>query len=208
MQRKKRSPAAARLASNKRAHLMREIVETLLFVGIVFLIVQFAIHPVRVVDNSMEPQLLPNQLVIVNRTAYFFGGPSRGDVIAYYNPTVSGQECIGRVIAVPNDTISITTNGVTVNGVTLNETYVQGNVVNQGIVPQTRLGQDKYFVLFDNRQVGGTSANGTSQNVCLDSRSFGGLPRQNIIGRAVLVFWPLSQFGGISNFSDVFKNVH
>jgi signal peptidase I len=73
----KRSPVTARLASDKRAHVMREIVETLLFVGLVFLIVQFAIRPVRVVDSSMEPNLHPDQLLIVNRAAYLFSGPSR-----------------------------------------------------------------------------------------------------------------------------------
>lgn len=196
----KRPPAPTRLASDKRAHVMREIVETLLFVGLVFLIVQFAIRPVRVVDSSMEPHLYPNQLLIVNRAAYLISGPSRGDVVVYFSPQNTSEELIGRVIAVPGDTIAVSISTVTVNGVALNETYVQSNVggqINEGVVPATRLGSDQYFVMFDNRQY--------SNN---DSRSFGPLPRQNILGRAVLVFWPFNQLGGISNYSDVFQNVH
>jgi signal peptidase I len=196
----KRSPATTRLASDKRAHVMREIVETLLFVGLVFLIVQFAIRPVRVVDSSMEPHLYANQLLIVNRAAYLISGPSRGDVVVYYSPQNTSEELIGRIIAVPGDTITVSISTVTVNGVALNETYVQpaaGGQVNEGVVPTTKLSPNQYFVMFDNRQY--------SNN---DSRSFGPLPRQNILGRAVLVFWPFNQLGGISNYSDVFQNVH
>jgi signal peptidase I len=196
----KRSPATTRLASDKRAHVMREIVETLLFVGLVFLIVQFAIRPVRVVDSSMQPHLYPNQLLIVNRAAYLISSPSRGDVVVYYSPQNTSEELIGRIIAVPGDTITVSISTVTVNGVTLSETYVQpavGGQVNEGVVPATKLRPNQYFVMFDNRQY--------SNN---DSRSFGPLPRQNILGRAVLVFWPFNQLGGISNYSDVFQNVH
>jgi signal peptidase I len=196
----KRSPVTARLASDKRAHVMREIVETLLFVGLVFLIVQFAIRPVRVVDSSMEPHLHPSQLLIVNRAAYIISGPSRGDVVVYYSPQNTSEELIGRIIAVPGDTITVSISTVNVNGVTLNESYVlpqAGGQVNEGVVPATKLGPNEYFVMFDNRQY--------SNN---DSRSFGPLPRQNILGRAVLVFWPFNQLGGISNYSDDFQNVH
>src|SRR5215469_16213297 len=110
-----RSPATTRLASDKRAHVMREIVETLLFVGLVFLIVQFAVRPIRVVDSSMEPHLYPNQLVIVNHAAYLLSGPSRGDVVVYNSPQNTSEELIGRVIAVPGDTISVSISAVTVN---------------------------------------------------------------------------------------------
>jgi signal peptidase I len=196
----KRSPATTRLASDKRAHVMREIVETLLFVGLVFLIVQFAVRPVRVVDSSMEPHLYSGQLLVVNHAAYILSGPSRGDVVVYDSPQNTSEELIGRIIAVPGDTITVSISTVTVNGVALMETYVQpqvGGQVNEGVVPAKKLGSNQYFVMFDNRQY--------SNN---DSRSFGPVPRQNIVGRAVLVFWPFNQLGGISNYSDVFQNVH
>jgi signal peptidase I len=203
----KRMPAEIRLASDKRAHVMREIVETLLFVGLIVLIVQFAIRPVRVVDDSMEPHLLHNQLVIVNHAAYLFTGPSRGDVVVYYDPANPSLESLGRVIAIPGDTISLSISTVTVNDVVLNETYLQSAGVNQqnvGVVPKTKLGKNQYFIMFDNRAFQGSNC----QTQSCDSRVSGTIPRQNILGRAVLVFWPFNQVGGISNYSDVFQNVH
>jgi signal peptidase I len=200
---KKRMPAEIRLASDKRAHVMREIVETLLFVGLIVLIVQFAIRPVRVVDDSMEPHLFPDQLVIVNHAAYILAGPSRGDVVVYYDSANPNLESLGRVIAVPGDTISISISTVTVNGVVLNEKYLQPAGASEGVVPKTKLGNNRYFIMFDNRAFQGSNC----QIQSCDSRISGPIPRQNILGRAVLVFWPFSQMGGISNYSDVFQNV-
>jgi len=184
---------------------MREIVETLLFVGLVFLIVQFAIRPVRVSDESMAPHLLPNQLVIVNHAAYLLSGPSRGDVVVFYDPRNPNLESIGRVIAVPGDTVSLSVSTLFVNGVLLNERYLAPAPIgqNQGVVPRTKLGPNDYFIMFDNRAFEGNDC----QSQGCDSRSVGMIPRQNILGRAVLVFWPLNQFGGISNYSDVFSKV-
>lgn len=192
------APSPMHTAQQRRAHLMRELVETLLFVGLVFVIVQFAVKPYRITGNNMQPQLQPDQLVVVNKAAYLFAGPSRGDVVVYVNPTDLGQQLIGRVIAVPGDTITITATQVSVNGVSLNEKYV-ANVIGSGnpvIVPPTKLATDRYWIMNDSRLAED------------DSRSFGTIARQNIIGKAVLVFWPASSFGGVSNFSDVFKDVH
>lgn len=192
------APPPSHTAQQRRAHLMRELVETLLFVGLVFVIVQFAVKPYRITGNNMQPQLQPDQLVVVNKAAYLIAGPSRGDVVVYVNPTDLGQQLIGRVIAVPGDTITITATQVIVNGVTLNEQYV-ANVIgssNPVIVPKTKLDADSYWIMNDSRLAKD------------DSRSFGAIARQNIVGKAVLVFWPASSFGGVSNFSDVFKDVH
>jgi signal peptidase I len=192
------APPPSHTAQQRRAHLMRELVETLLFVGLVFVIVQFAVKPYRITGNNMQPQLQPDQLVVVNKAAYLFAGPSRGDVVVYVNPTDLGQQLIGRVIAVPGDTITITATQVIVNGVSLNEKYV-ANVIGSGnpvIVPQTKLKSDTYWIMNDSRLAKD------------DSRSFGTIARQNVVGKAVLVFWPASSFGGVSNFSDVFKDVH
>jgi signal peptidase I len=155
----------------------------------------------------MAPHLLPNQLVLVNHAAYLFSGPSRGDVVVFYDPQNPSLESIGRVIAVPGDTISVVESTVTVDGVPLHETYVAPTPVGQqfqGVVPQIKLGPNEYFIMFDNRAFEGNDC----QTQGCDSRSSVGLiPRQNILGRAVLVFWPLNQFGGISNYSDVFNHV-
>src|SRR5262245_27811874 len=195
-----------RTAADRRAHLVRELVETLIFVGLIFFIVQIAIKPYRIAGDTMQPQLQRDQFVVVNRTAFLFSGPSRGDVVVYNNPVNTSQQLIGRVIALPGDRIAIGPNQVTLNGVILHETYLDAtNGANQSpdIIPETKMGKDEYYILNDSRL-----AVDQATNKVQDSRTFGPIPRNNIVGKAVVVFWPLKSFGGISNFSTVFANVH
>ncbi|HEX8037370.1 MAG TPA: signal peptidase I [Ktedonobacterales bacterium] len=192
------TPVMNRSAAMKRAHLMREILETLLFVALVFVIVHFAIQPYRISDVNMKPQLNPDQLVVVNKWAYLLGGPGRGDVVVYYDPTNLSQQLVARVLAVPGDTVRVTPASIIVDGVTLNEPYAQvpeGTAPNARIITDLKLGNNQYFIVNDSRLVGS------------DSRSFGAVSRGNIVGKAVLVFWPLSSFTGISTYPDVFSHV-
>lgn len=184
----------------QRAHLKREIVETLLFVGLIFLIVHFSIQTFLIPDVSMRPALHTGELVIVNKTSYLFSSPARGDVVVFYDPTDTSlkNQLIERVIAVPGDTVTVTPGAVIVDGKTLNEPYItvpEGGSENPKIVPPLTLKSNQYFVLNDSR---------IASN---DSRSFGPIPRNNIIGKAVLIFWPLSSFGGIPSYPNVFSGV-
>lgn len=191
------TPVMNRSAAMKRAHLMREILETLLFVALVFVIVHFAIQPYRISDVNMKPQLDPDQLVVVNKWAYLAGGPGRGDVVVYYDPTNLSQQLVARVLAVPGDTVSVTPSSIIVDGVTLNEPYAQvpGGTAPNAKISKLTLGNNEYFVANDSRLIGS------------DSRSFGAVARGNIVGKAVLVFWPLKNFTGISTYPDVFSHV-
>jgi signal peptidase I len=192
-----RGAGTGRTPAEKRAHLMREIVETLLFVGLVFFLVQFGIGSFPAGD-TMQPQLRPDEYIIVNKWAYLFGGPSRGDVVVYDLPTNLGTRLIARVVAVPGDTIAVTPTSIVVNGVMLNEPYVHappGFSPNSTVVPQEKLGPNEYFLLNDSRLVSP------------DSRTFGTVKRPNIVGKAELVFWPLKSVRGISTYSDVFAHV-
>jgi signal peptidase I len=176
---------------------MREILETLLFIGLVFVIVHFTIQSNQVQDASMSPALQQQELIAVNKAAYLFGGPSRGDVVVFVDPNDLKTERVERVIAVPGDTISITASQVIVNGATLQEPYVtvpQGVEENPTIVPSYKLGSNQYWVMPDARTLAGH-----------DSRNFGAIARGNIVGKAVVVFWPLKDFRGIPNYSNVFS---
>jgi signal peptidase I len=202
-------------ATQQRAHLAREVVETLLFVGLVFFIIHVTVQTNRVEDTTMAPQLKPGQSFLVNKAAYFFGGPSHGDVVVFTSPCSgdASQPLIGRVIAVPGDTVQYNATGIQVNNVQLNEPYVhlpEGTAEFATVLPPTKLADNQYFILDDNRiNTSGTPASGGSVN-CQnesDSRTFGSVPRQNIQGKAVLVFWPLDQREWISNYSSVFNGV-
>jgi signal peptidase I len=189
-------------AAQQRAHLMREVVEVLVFIGVTFLIINFTIKAYLIPSNAgMSPQLAENQWVLVNKAAYFFGGPGRGDVIVFQVPSNPSQLSIKRVIAVPGDTITLTATTVSVNNYTLNEPYIstlKGDSQNPVIVNQ-KLGADQYYVMGDDRIPSAGS----------DSRSstIGTIPRNYIVGKAVLVFWPLSAFHFISSYDEIFSKV-
>ncbi|MGH2514081.1 MAG: signal peptidase I [Ktedonobacterales bacterium] len=197
MRQKTKAPPSYRTLM-QRAHLKREIVETLLFVVIIFLVVHVSIQTFLVSDASMLPALKNGELVIVNKASYFFGGPARGDVVLFYDPHDLTKQYVARVIAIPGDTITVAPDSIILDGKTLNEPYISvpdGASENPTIVPQLTLGPGQYFVLNDSRVASS------------DSRTFGAIPRNNIVGKAVLVFWPLSRFGGISTFPNVFSSL-
>jgi signal peptidase I len=186
------------VAAEKRAHVMREIVETLIFVALVFVISQFAIGSFTVVDTSMGPQLQPSQWIVVNKWAYLFNGATRGDVVVYHNPSNLDQRLVARVIAVPGDTVTVTPTQVIVDGVALQEPYVTipaGSLENATVVSNLKLGANMYFVLNDSRLA------------TTDSRTFGPVPRSDIVGQASVVFWPLKDIHGISTYHNVFNGI-
>jgi signal peptidase I len=191
----------SRAIEQRRAHLARDIIEVLVLIGIVFFITRFAIQGRQVPDSAMRPTLQPSQLVLVNTLSYAFGNPQRGDVIVFYDPTnASGHPLIRRIIGIPNDTLTLTATQVEVNGVTLNEPYTSvpyGQPQNTTIEPGKKLGDNEYYVMCDSRV----------SDACTDSRNFGVILRDNIIGKAVMVYWPLNSIHLLPNYSDVFSKV-
>lgn len=194
-----RTSTLSRTAAERRAHLMRELVEVLLFVGIVFAAVSVT-QSFGTVDDSMQPTLQAGQRVLVNKAAYVIANPGRGDVVLLADPQNPAELILRRVIATPGDTILITSSSVTVNGVPLDEhsyTGIANGDSESQIVGKYTLGADQYFVMADSRLAWSTT----------DSRGFGMLSRRNIVGKAEVVYWPLKQIHWIGNYSNVFSNV-
>jgi signal peptidase I len=167
-----------------------------------FLVIRLAVQNFNIDGHSMEPSLHDKELILVDKWSYLFHAPARGDVIVFVAPPHPDQDYIKRIIAVPGDTITIRDTTVIVDSVTLKETYVdprnQGNIWAAKNISNILVPPDKYFVLGDNR-IGSS-----------DSRDWGFVPRENIIGRAALVYWPLGENnnGFLPNVSPVFQNVH
>jgi signal peptidase I len=186
----------------KRYRLVREVIETVVLTILMFLVIRFAVQNFNIEGTSMEPSLHNQELILVDKWTYLFRPPARGDVIVFIAPPQPSQDYIKRVIGIPGDTITIQNTTVIVDGVTLKETYVdpnnQGNMYDYKNIHNTIIPPNDYFVLGDNRK-------GSS-----DSRDWGFVPRQNIIGRAALVYWPLQQDndGFLPNVSSVFASVH
>ncbi len=178
---------------NKSSHLAREIVETLALTLVIFLVIRFTIQNYQVDGTSMESSLHNSQYVLVNKQAYLFQPPARGDVIVFSWPVDTTKDLIKRVIGLPGDTIVTTSSTVQVDGVVLQEPYVKVPFNMEGrqwVVPP-----NNYFVMGDNRQFSD------------DSRDWGFVPKSYIIGKAVMIYWPVSNWQFINTYSSVFTTI-
>lgn len=152
-----------------------DLLETLLLALILFLIINTLTARVRVEGYSMYPTLDNGQYVLVNRLAYRFDEPQRGDIIVFHNPNYVKEDFIKRVIGLPGDEIVISNGNVIVNGYQLAEPYIIDAPSYSGT---WRVPEHALFVLGDNR------------NDSSDSHVWGTLDMDFVIGKAVLVYWP------------------
>jgi signal peptidase I len=152
-----------------------DLVETIVLAVALYFGINAVSARVRVDGLSMTPTLKDGEFVLVNRLAYNFGTVERGDIIVFHFPVDPKQELIKRVIGLPGDRIVISNHQVSVNGHILNEPYIARAPDYNGewLVPEHFL-----FVLGDNR------------NDSSDSHSWGMLPMDNVVGKAVLIYWP------------------
>ncbi len=168
--------------------LLRELVETVVLSLVIFLLIRQVVQNYRIESHSMEPNFYEGQFILVNKLAYKLGAPQRGDIIVFHNPNNPDEDYIKRVIGLPGDTLEIFNQSVLINGEPLDEPYEQ-NVLR----PDTYFGPvviepDHLFVMGDNRP--------NSK----DSRSFGQLSSDLIVGRAWVRVWPPAQFGRVGHF--------
>jgi signal peptidase I len=152
--------------------------------AIAFILRVFVAEPRYIPSGSMIPSLLINDRIIVDKVSYQFNPPQRGEIIVFYPPESpaiedTSQPFIKRIIGLPGDRIRIDNGKVFVNERPLTEEYIAAppNYKIQALtVPP-----NAYWVMGDNR------------NFSNDSHVWGFLPKQNIIGRACLRFWPFDR---------------
>jgi signal peptidase I len=158
--------------------LLYDILETILLSAALFFVINALTARVRVDGFSMLPTLQDGNFVLVNRLAYRFGEPQRGDIIVFHFE-LTRQDLIKRVIGLPGDEVRIENGVVYVNGAALDEPYIAAvpNYSGTWLVPS-----ENFFVLGDNR------------NDSSDSHSWGMLPVDEVIGKAVLVYWPFERW--------------
>ena len=183
------------LQEAKRLRLLREILETIALTVLMFLVFRLAFQNYRVDGHSMLPTLQDQQYVLVNRAAYLFHPPERGDIIVFVYPLDRSQDYIKRIVGIPGDLVQIDQDGVvSINGAQLHESYIS-QAPNPYAPTDMRLGPGQYFVLGDNR---GDSS---------DSRAWGTVSRQDIIGQAWFVYWPLGNFHVIPGVGSTFSAI-
>lgn len=170
---------------------IREFLEIILIAGGLFLAVNTATARVRVESISMEPNLYEGQFVVVNRLAYRWANPERGDIIVFHFPNNTAKRYIKRVIGLSGDFVSANDGQMFVNGIPLVEPYLAATPGYQG---EWTVGEGELFVLGDNR------------NNSNDSKNWGMLKLEEVIGKAVFIYWPLGDFGLIPHY-DLLGNV-
>lgn len=162
-----------------------ELIQTVAIAGVLFLAVNLLTARIRVEGISMEPSLHEGQFVVVNRIAYRWNEADRGDIIVFRFPLNPSRRFIKRVIGLPGNTVTIRGGDVYIDGQILDEPYLAATPRYDG---EWVIGPDELFVLGDNR------------NNSSDSQNWGPLPIEEIIGKAVLVYWPPSEAGIIPHY--------
>jgi signal peptidase I len=152
----------------------------------------FLFQPFIVSGESMSPNFESGDYLIVDEITYRFSSPQRGDVVVFNTDFIQGyrgQRFIKRIIGLPGETIQIQNGKVDVlrdgKSVVLNEKYLSNTLQTDGNINVT-LGSDQYFVMGDNRQYS------------YDSRRWGILPRQYIIGKALFRVFPLANIAALT----------
>jgi signal peptidase I len=163
---------------------LRDLTLSLIIAGIVIL---FIYQPVQVEGNSMEPTLIDQERIFINKFTYRFGIEKieRGDMVVFWFPGDPNKSYIKRVIGVPGDVVAIVRGAVYVNEKRLEEPYVPAEYRDEKSRLPEKVRPDHYFVLGDHR---------TSSN---DSRAWGTVHRSYIYGKAVFVYWPPEKIGPV-----------
>lgn len=166
----------------------------------------FFVQPFWIPSESMLPTIEVNDRVMVNKLAYQWGEPQRGDVVVFRDPreeevdesipeavirsvleavgirTRGHEDLIKRVVGLPGETVEVRDNQVVVDGTPLEEPYLPE--VFMPDEPPVTVGDDEVFVMGDNR------------NASFDSRRFGPIPLEDLVGEAFITIWPISHVGG------------
>lgn len=166
-----------------------EFIETIVVFGAVFAAVYlFVAQFHKVSGNSMVPTMHNGDYLITEKISYRFREPKRGEIVVLKNPRDESQDFIKRIIAVPGETLRIINNSVYVNDRILNENYLPSNIsthpgayVREGDI--IKVGKNQYFAFGDNREHSS------------DSREWGPITKEEIVGKALFRYFPLKDVG-------------
>ena len=134
--------------------------------------------------DSMKPSFQPGELLAVGASAHSSSAPARGEIVVVVDPTDGEKQYLKRVVGMPGEEIALADGLLSVNGRRLVEPYLGGLPSSPGLGESVwRLGGEEYFVLGD-RRVGST-----------DSRVFGPITLEHIVGTVWLRLWPPGRWG-------------
>lgn len=169
--------------------LFLDLVETIVIAGAIFVVVYaFLARPFQVSGQSMFPTFKNNEYVLTNIIGIKFGKISRGDVIVFKSPVDKEKDYIKRVIGLPDDVVALKNGKVYVNNTQLDESaylspdYKTGGETFLSDGSEVTVPEGAYFVMGDNRDFSS------------DSREWGFVTTDKIIGKSAVVYWPPPAF--------------
>lgn len=176
-----------------------DIIETIVIASAIFIVIYlFLVQPHQINGKSMLPGFFDGEFLLTDKFSYRFNDPSRGDVIIFHAPTDARcpQEIqcdfVKRIIGLPGEVVEIKGGNVFIDGEQLPELYLASGsttISRTGDSIRFELKTSEYFVLGDNRDHSS------------DSRAWGTVPAENIVGKAWVRYWPLQRLGIIAQAS-------
>ena len=171
---------------------MREIASTVVFVIAVTVLFDLAIPRSLVDGHSMEPTFYSDDRLVVSRIHYLLGAPDRGDILVFNSlvpsEVATGTMLIKRVVGLPGETVELRDQEIFINGELLDEAYIKEACRTTRCGDNTwQLGHNEYFMMGDNR------------NNSRDSRRFGPVPLEKIVGQVIFRYWPVASVGIIAS---------
>jgi len=179
----------------KRPGVWRERLELLVLIVVVFTLVNLATMRFFIDGPSMQPNFHDGEFLIVSRVHYLLGSPVRGDIAVFDAPGDDDRRVnpllIKRVIGVPGDHVVVESGETFVNGVRIDEPFIFQNDAPYRCSQycDVILGADEYFMMGDHR------------NDSNDSRAFGPVTRNRIVGEAIVRYWPPSAWGSVIHYA-------
>ena len=166
-----------------------DITETIVTSLAIFLMIYLLIaRPHQVKGSSMFPNFHDGDYIITDKITYRFSEPKLGDVIVFKNPKDESQDFIKRIIGTPGDRVKVEKSVIYINGKPLKESYISPGVITQG---QTFLSEGKEVEVISGEYL----AFGDNRERSSDSREWGFLKKEEIIGKVFLRYWPKDTIG-------------
>ena len=189
--------------------LAREILEAVLLALVALVVLQGTVRNFQVEGSSMSPTLEGGQYLIVDQVSYFqvdlerlsrvvpfwdasdstpqfaFDPPTRGEIIVFHYPQDPSKDFVKRVVGLPGETVEVRSGTVFINGEELREPYLQRT--DRSNARPLELDDKEYYVIGDNRR---------NSN---DSRAWGIVPEENIVGKVWMVYWPWEDLGVVGS---------
>lgn len=155
-----------------------EVLESIIIAVLLAVLIRlFILAPFVIPSGSMIPTLIEGDRIIVSKITYRIWEPQRGDVIVFKYPRDPSRDYVKRLIGLGGETVALKNNRLFINGQEVTEKYLPSGLHFNDYGP-VRVPEGHYLMLGDNR------------NVSEDSRYWGPLPEKNIVGKALLIYWP------------------